>query len=73
MLTPLGHINLIPIPPVFDLTPQNYGLSIEPGNTNVIVFGLIPMGFQPTIYRTPEEHATYYITDAVLDDEIQRK
>jgi hypothetical protein len=47
--------------------------SIEPANTNFIVFGLIPTGFEPTIYRTPEEHATYYIIDAVLDDEIQRK
>jgi hypothetical protein len=38
----------------------------EVTNTNVIIFGLTRRGLEPTIYRTPGEHANYYTTDAVV-------
>ena len=34
-------------------------------NTNFIVFGLIRLGLEPTIYRTRGKHANHYATDAV--------
>jgi hypothetical protein len=40
-------------------------LSREATNTNFIVFGLILLGLEPTIYRTGGEHANHYTTDAV--------
>jgi hypothetical protein len=40
-------------------------LSGEATNTNFIVFGLTRPGIDPTIYRTRDEHANHYTTDAV--------
>jgi hypothetical protein len=37
----------------------------EATNTNFIVLGLIRLGLEPTIYRTRDEHANHYATDAV--------
>ena len=37
----------------------------EATNTNYIVFGLTRSGLEPTIYRTQDEHANHYTTDAV--------
>jgi hypothetical protein len=37
----------------------------EATNTNFIVLGLARSGPEPTIYRTPGEHANHYTTDAV--------
>jgi hypothetical protein len=34
-------------------------------NTHCIVFGLTRSGLEPTIYRTRDEHANHYTTDAV--------
>jgi hypothetical protein len=34
----------------------------EATNTNFIVFGLIRLGREPTIYRTRDEHANHYTT-----------
>ena len=36
-------------------------LNREATNTNIIVFGFTRSGLQPTIYRTPSEHANHYI------------
>jgi hypothetical protein len=33
--------------------------------TNLIVFGLTWLGFEPMIYCSQGEHANHYITDAV--------
>jgi hypothetical protein len=38
----------------------------EATNTNFIVFGLTRPGLEPTIYRTPGEHANHYVTDVVV-------
>jgi hypothetical protein len=35
-------------------------LSGESTNTNFIVIGLTRSGFEPTIYRTRDEHTNYY-------------
>ena len=40
-------------------------LNGEATNTDFLVFGLIRLGFEPTIYRTCGEHANHYATDAV--------
>jgi hypothetical protein len=40
-------------------------LSGEATNANFIVFGMTRPGLEPAIYRTRDEHATYYATDAV--------
>ena len=42
-------------------------ISGEATNTNVIVFGLTRTGLEPTIYRTRDDKANHYATDAVLD------
>jgi hypothetical protein len=42
-------------------------LSGEATNTNFIVFGFTQSGLKPTIYRTRDEHANHYTTDAVQD------
>jgi hypothetical protein len=36
--------------------------------TNLIVFGLIRSGFEPTIYRNRDEHANHYTTNAISND-----
>jgi len=41
-------------------------ISGEAVNANVIVFGVIPSGIEPTIYHTPDQHALYYTTRAVF-------
>ena len=38
----------------------------EATNSNSIVFGLTRLGLEPTIYRTQDQHANHYTTDAVL-------
>jgi hypothetical protein len=38
-------------------------LSREATNTNFIVFGLILLGLEPTIYRTGGKHDNHYTTD----------
>jgi hypothetical protein len=38
----------------------------EATNTNIIVFSLFRSVLEPTIYRTPNEHANHYTTNAVL-------
>ena len=40
-------------------------LSGEATITNCIVFGVTQTGLDPTIYRTRDEHANHYTTDAV--------
>ena len=40
-------------------------LSGEATNTNFIVFGLILLGFKPTIYHTQGKHANHYTNNAV--------
>jgi hypothetical protein len=40
-------------------------LSGEATNTNFIVFGMTQLGPKPTNYRTHDEHANHYTTDAV--------
>jgi len=40
-------------------------LSGEAANTKSIFFGLIRTGLEITIYRTRDEHAKHYVTDAV--------
>ena len=47
----LGHI-LIPNQPVFTLPPYYCLLSSKAANTNFMVFGLIRLGLEPTIYHT---------------------
>ena len=61
----LGHIILIPIQPVFALSPYCCVLSGEETNTNFIVSGLTRTELEPTIYRTRREHANNCTTDAV--------
>ena len=41
-------------------------LSGEATNTNSKVFGLTRPGLEPMIYRTRDEHANHYATDAVI-------
>ena len=55
MLTPFGHIILIPSQPVFAVT----------GNTNFIVFGLTQLGLGPTFYHTQADHTNHYTTIAI--------
>jgi hypothetical protein len=43
-VAPLGHIILIPVHPVFALSPECCVLSGESTNTNLIVFGLTQSG-----------------------------
>ena len=45
-------------------------LSGEATNTNFMVFGLTRLGLGPTIYRTRDEHANHYATDALNDHEV---
>ena len=40
-------------------------LAGEATNNNFMVFGLTA-GLEPTIYRTRDEHANHYATDAVI-------
>ena len=40
-------------------------ISGEATNTNFKVFGLTRLGLESTIYRTQDEHANHYTTDAV--------
>ena len=51
-VAPLGHIILILSQPFFALSPLCCMLGGEATNTNLIVFGLIWSGLDPTIYRT---------------------
>jgi hypothetical protein len=37
----------------------------EAANTNVTVFGLTQLGFEPTFYRHQGKHANHHITDVV--------
>ena len=62
----LGHIILILNQLVFALSPKCCVLSREATNTNFIVFGLTRSRLESTIYRTRGEHASHYITDAVM-------
>ena len=41
-------------------------LSEEATNTNFIIFGLTQPGLELTMYRTGDEHAKHYATDAVF-------
>ena len=63
-VTPLGHNILIASQPVFALSPQRCVLSGKATNTNCIIFGLTRSRFEPAIYRTREDHANHYTTDA---------
>jgi hypothetical protein len=47
------------------LSPYCCVLCGEATNTNFIVFGLTRSGLEPMIYRTPDEYANHYSTDAV--------
>ena len=40
--------------------------SEEAAITNIIFFGFIGLGFQPTIYSTPDKHAKHYTTNTIL-------
>ena len=64
-VAPIGHNILIPSQPVFALFPYCCVLSGEATNTNFIVFGLTRPELEPTIFRTRNEHANHYTTDAV--------
>ena len=55
----LRHSNTVSIPVLFLNDVR------EAANTNCIVFGLIGPWFETTIYRTRDEHANHYTTDAV--------
>jgi hypothetical protein len=66
----LGHIVLIPIQPVFALSPYCCVLSGEATNTYFIVSVLTRSGLESTIYHTRCEHANPYTTDAVLLNKI---
>jgi hypothetical protein len=66
MSPPLGHIIQIPSQPVFALSAYCCVLSGEATNSNVIVFGFMRSGIEPTIYRTQNEHIYHYITDSVI-------
>jgi hypothetical protein len=61
----LRHIILIPSQPVFAFSPSCCVLSGEAININFKTFGLTRPGLEPTIYRTGDEHAKHYTTDAV--------
>jgi hypothetical protein len=37
----------------------------EASNTKILVFDLTPLGLEPTIYISPDEHAIHYTNDAV--------
>jgi hypothetical protein len=52
--------------PVFVLSIWCCVFRGEATNTNFIVFGLIRLGLEPTIYHTRGEHASHYNTDAVV-------
>ena len=52
LVTPLRHVLLNLSQPVFTLTPLCCMFSVEPVNTNFIVFSLIRPGLEPTIYHT---------------------
>jgi hypothetical protein len=54
---------MIPSQPVLVLSPECYVLSGEA--THIMVFGLILMGLEHTIYHTRGEHANHYTIDAV--------
>jgi hypothetical protein len=41
-------------------------LTGEEAKTNIIVFSLIRQGLEPTTYRIRDEHANYYMTNAIL-------
>ena len=72
-VAPLGHIILIPSQPVFALTPYCYVLSGEATHTNFIVFGLTRPRLETTTYRTRDEHANHYTTDAVFVTRVTRR
>jgi hypothetical protein len=55
---------MIPSQPIFALSPYCSVLCGEAKNTNFIVFGLTQSVLEPTMYRTRDEHANHYITDA---------
>jgi hypothetical protein len=61
IVTPLGHIVLIPIQPIFALTP--YCCMLRATDTNFIVSGLNRAGLEPTIFSTRSEHANHYSRD----------
>jgi hypothetical protein len=63
-VTSLGHIILIPIQPVFALSPLFCMLSGEATNTSFIVFGLTHFGSNPQ-YTVLKASANHYTTDAV--------
>jgi hypothetical protein len=65
-VTLLGHIILIPIQPIFTLSPHWCVLSEEAIHTNFIVFGLNLLGLETTIYRARCEYANHYTTDASI-------
>ena len=50
---------------VITIAPLYCLLSIEEVNTNFKVFWIDPTGREPMIYRTWDEHANHYITDAI--------
>ena len=52
LVAPLRHVFLNLSQPVFTLTPLCCMFSVEPVNTNFIVFSLIRPGLEPTIYHT---------------------
>ena len=55
-VAPPGHSILI---------PNAAYLAGKQKNTNCIVFGLTRPGFEHTIYRTRDEHANHFFTDAI--------
>jgi hypothetical protein len=69
-VAPLWFIILIPIQPVFALTPYCCVLSAEAANTNLTVYGLTRRGLPLTVYSTRGEHSNHYIPD---DAYIQSK
>ena len=62
---PLEYIILIQSQSVFAVNPKSCVLFEEAANTNFIVFGLIRLRLECTIYGSRGEHANHYTTDAV--------
>jgi hypothetical protein len=60
------HIILIPRQPVFVVTPDSCVLRWEAANTDLIVFGLIWLGREPTIYYTQGEHANHWCSQTIF-------
>ena len=58
---PLGHIIMIPIPPVWSFS----SMKLSGENTNFIVFGLTQQVLESTNYRTWREYAKHDTVDDI--------